>query len=125
MRFSKVLFAFFIILSMTLNFGFFYGDMVTLRHHNEFELFAAIIVGMIALTLKLGDKSPMGNIQLATSLVSILQLLTASVIWWSAGGIDIKQIELLPVIVSLSGGALLSNIVSVIMLIVEQTALRR
>lgn len=125
MKFSKVLFAFFIILSMTLNFGFFYGDMVTLSHHNEYELFAAIVVGLIALTLKLGDKSPMGNIQLATSLVSILQLITASIIWWSTGSIEQEQIDALPVIVSLSGGALLSNIVSVVMLIVEQTALRR
>jgi hypothetical protein len=125
MKSSKVLFAFFIILSMTLNFGFFYGDMITLKHHNEYELFSAIIVGMIALALKLGDRSPMGNIQLATSLVSTLQLLTASVIWWSAGNAPANQINVLPLIVSLSGGALLANIVSVIMLIVEQTALRK
>jgi hypothetical protein len=125
MKSSKVLFAFFIILSMTLNFGFFYGDMITLTHHNEYELFAAIIVGMIALALKLGDRSPMGNIQLATSLVSTLQLLTASIIWWSAGNVPANQINVLPLIVSLSGGAFLANIVSVIMLIVEQTALRK
>lgn len=125
MKFSKVLFAFFIILAMTLNFGFFYGDMTDLRYHNEYELFAAIVVGLIALTLKLGDKSPMGNIQLATSLVSTLQLLTASIIWWNAGGDVDQQLYYIPVIVSLSGGALLANIVSVVMLIIEQVALRR
>ena len=41
---NKVFFAFFIILATTLNFGFFIGDIDNINHHNQFELFFAIIV---------------------------------------------------------------------------------
>ena len=61
MNFEKVLFAFFILLALTLNFGFFIGDMSNPSHHNVFELFAALVVSLIATLMKFGDKSHCWN----------------------------------------------------------------
>ena len=50
MNLDKVISGFFIILAMTINFGFFYGDMHSLDAHSKYELFAAIIINVIATT---------------------------------------------------------------------------
>lgn len=121
---NKVYFAFFIILATTLNFGFFIGDMNEVSHHHSFELFFAIIINLIAFTLKLGTKTQIDTIQLATSLVSCLQLLIASVIWFVATEQNSLN-ELLPSIVSLSGGAFLANIISVTLLVVDAVIYKR
>ncbi len=116
MNTQKVISGFFIILAMTLNFGFFYGDIDNFSHHSPYELFATIVVNLIATILKLGDKTQLGSVLLATSLVADIQLLSAAIVWGislyvAANGItDSAQI-----IVSLSGGALMANIVSVIL----------
>ncbi|MBD3794671.1 MAG: hypothetical protein IE878_03540 [Epsilonproteobacteria bacterium] len=118
MNFEKVVAGFFIILAMTLNFGFFYGDLADIEFHDKYELFAAIVVNIIATTLKLGDKTQMGSVLLATSLVAVIQLIAAATIWtiveYSGGAIDKSYSS---IIVSLSGGALLANITSVILYI--------
>ena len=44
MNLEKVIFAFFIVLALTLNFGFFIGDLDDPSHHNIYELFAALVV---------------------------------------------------------------------------------
>ena len=116
MNAQKVISGFFIILAMTLNFGFFYGDIDNFAHHSPYELFATIVVNLIATVLKLGDKTQLGSVLLATSLVADIQLIAAATVWGislyvAKGGIaDSAQI-----IVSLSGGALMANIVSVIL----------
>ena len=48
MNAEKVVFGFFIVLALTLNFGFFLGDIDSLAHHNVYELFAALVVSLIA-----------------------------------------------------------------------------
>jgi len=123
MNFEKVLFAFFILLALTLNFGFFVGDMSNPNHHNVFELFAAVVVSLIATLMKFGDKSHVGTVLLASSLVADLQLIAACLVWGiSVYGMSAPLNEYtLASIVSLSGGALLANIVSVIILSVETT----
>ena len=77
--------------------------------------------------LKFGDRSHMGALLLATSLVAILQLVAAAVVWTLA--VHVEGIGLTPVvmasIVSLSGGAMLANVISVILLIIETVMLRR
>ena len=113
MNLDKVIAGFFIILAMTVNFGFFYGDMESLEAHSKYELFAAIIVNIIATTLKLGDKTQMGSVLLATSLVADIQLIAAAIIWTVAANVYVMNGEVISTIVSLSGGALLANIVSV------------
>jgi hypothetical protein len=117
MNLEKVRAGFFIILAMTLNFGFFYGDMDSMVHHHKYELFAAIIVNLIATTLKLGDRTQMGSVLLATSLVADIQLIAAATVWTIAEYTNSMDAGMIGIIISLSGGALLANITSVILYI--------
>ncbi len=126
MNLEKVIFSFFMILALTLNFGFFYGVVDDPNHHNVYELFAVIVVNLIATVLKFGDRSQMGAMMLATSLVAVVQLVSAAIVWTFA--IHIYETGLTPAtmttIVSLSGGAVLANIISVILLMIEAAMLR-
>ena len=126
MNLDKVVSGFFIILAMTLNFGFFYGDLADIALHDKYELFAAIIVNVIATVLKLGDRTQMGSVLLATSLVAVIQLIAAASVWTIAFNTtgEINR-EISAVIVSLSGGALLANIVSVLLYIGDTLRSRR
>lgn len=117
MNIDKVRAGFFIILAMTLNFGFFYGDPSDITHHSKFELMAAIVVNLIATILKLGDKTQTGSVLLATSLVADIQLITAAIVWAVYANVYVVDANISTVIVSLSGGALLANIVSVVLYI--------
>ena len=81
MNLEKVVFGFFIVLAATLNFGFFIGDIDRPELHNVYELFAAIVVNLIATVLKFGDRTQIGAIHLATSLVADLQLIAAAITW--------------------------------------------
>jgi hypothetical protein len=125
MNLEKVRAGFFIILAMTLNFGFFYGEMDSLIHHSKYELFAAIVVNLIATTLKLGDKTQMGSVLLATSLVADIQLIAAATIWTIAYYNNAINPESIGLIISLSGGALMANIVSVILYVSETVKSKR
>ena len=124
---EKVIFAFFIILALTLNFGFFIGDIDNAAHHNSYELFAAIVVNLIATVLKFGDRTHLGAVLLATSLVADLQLIAAAIVWGVTqyGMANGYNTEAVVAVVSLSGGALLANIVSVILLVAETMMVRR
>lgn len=124
MNLEKVIFGFFIILAMTLNFGFFVGEIDNPQHHLHYELYIAIVVNLIATVLKFGDRTQIGAIHLATSLVADLQLITAAIIWVVAGSKGANP-EVIVGVVSLSGGAFLANITSVIILIYETVTLRR
>ena len=127
MNFEKVMFAFFIVLALTLNFGFFIGDMDDPNHHDVLELAGALIVSLIATIMKFGDRSQMGAVLLATSLVADLQLLIAAGVWvWAVNVTDADTTaHVIARIVSLSGGALLANLVSVTLLIAETISIRR
>src|SRR3712207_5527620 len=78
---EKVVFGFFVLLAATLNFGFFIGDMRDPDLHNPYELFAAVVVNLIALVLKFGDRTQIGAVHLATSLVASLQLVAAALMY--------------------------------------------
>lgn len=127
MNLEKVVFSFFMILALTLNFGFFYGDVSNPDHHNIYELFAVLVVNLIATVLKFGDRSQMGAMLLATSLVAMVQLISASLVWTFA--VHVQETGLTPsvmaTIVSLSGGAVLANVISVILLTIEASMLRQ
>ncbi len=127
MNLEKVAFAFFIVFAATLNFGFFIGDIDRPEHHNIYELFAAIVVNMIATVLKFGDRTQIGAVHLSTSLVADIQLIAAAVVWAVAEHVTGTGMtpETTANIVSLSGGALMANVVSVIMLIAETVMMRR
>ncbi|WP_455234275.1 DUF6394 family protein [Thiogranum longum] len=127
MNLEKVFFAFFSILALTLNFGFFIGEIDDPDHHNAYELFAALIVSLIATIMKFGDRAHIGALLLATSLVADLQLIAAALVWGFT--LYVAETELTPAIiasiVSLSGGAMLANLTSVILLVVETVTFRR
>jgi hypothetical protein len=127
MNLEKVIFGFFVLLAATLNFGFFIGDIDNPEVHNVFELFAALTVSLIATVLKFGDRTQIGAVHLATSLVADLQLAAAVVVWvWadqvSDGGLTAAATAS---VVSLSGGALLANLVSVVLLVTETVTFHR
>ena len=118
MSMDKIVSGFFFILAMTLNFGFFYGNPTVIAEHSSFELFAAIVINIIATVLKLGDKTQLGSVLLATSLVADIQLIASATVW--SFGIYVTNgmnVETVTAIVSLSGGALLANVVSVILFV--------
>ncbi|MDF1875150.1 hypothetical protein JHD48_05335 [Sulfurimonas sp. SAG-AH-194-I05] len=117
MNLDKVIAGFFIIFAMTLNFGFWYGDALDMNMHSKYELFAAIVVNLIATVLKLGDKTQMGSVLIATSLVAVLQLIMAATIWTIYAEGDYIAPDHFGEIISLSSGALLANITSVILYI--------
>ncbi len=121
MNLEKVIFSFFIVLALTLNFGFFIGEIDNPAHHNVFELFAAIVVNLIATFLKFGDRTHTGATLLATSLVADLQLIAAAMVWGYMEHVSAAGLtgEGMTSIVSLSGGALLANLISVVLLVID------
>ena len=127
MNTEKVVFGFFIVLAASLNFGFFYGAIDRPELHPPFHLFGAIVINLIATVLKFGDRTQIGAIHLATSLVADLELIAASLDW--AYAVYVSPDGMTPAamasVVSLSGGALLANLVSVIILIADTVSLRR
>jgi hypothetical protein len=127
MNLEKVIFGFFILLAATLNFGFVYGDLDNPDFHNRWEFFAALVVNLIATVLKFGDRTHVGAIHLAASMVALIQLVAAALVWFFAplGADGIIPPRSMAAIVSLAAGALLANLVSVTILIVETTMQRR
>ncbi len=127
MNLEKVVFAFFSVLALTLNFSFFFGELDNTTQHHPYELFAALVVSLIATIMKFGDRAHIGALLLATSLVADLQLIAAALVWGFA--LYVTNTEVTPAtmssIVSLSGGALLANLTSVILLVVETVTFRR
>ena len=127
MNLEKVVFGFFVLLAATLNFGFFIGDISRPELHNTYELLAALVVSLVATVLKFGDRTQIGAVHLATSLVADLQLIAAVITWVIA--VQVSGIGMTPhvtaAVVSLSGGALLANVVSLVMLVSETVMMRR
>jgi len=125
MNLQKVISGFFFILAMTINFGFFYGDIARPELHSVYELFFALVISLISTVLKIGDKTQLGSVLLATSLVADLQLIAAVTVWTVTEYLSIVDVEAFAAIISLSGGALLANITSVILYIGETLKSKR
>nr|VFJ67058.1 MAG: hypothetical protein BECKFW1821C_GA0114237_10111 [Candidatus Kentron sp. FW] len=127
MNLEKVIFGFFIVLALTVNLGFVVGDIDNPLHHNVYELSAAILINLFATGLKLGDRSHIGAVLLATSLVANLQLIAAALVWTVS--VHIMSSGLTPgvmaSIVSLTAGALAANVISVIILVMDTMRVRR
>jgi Ca2+/H+ antiporter, TMEM165/GDT1 family len=126
MSFDKILFAFVIVLALTLNVGFVVGDIDDITHHDKYELALAIVVSLIATVMKFGDRSLLGSTMLATSLVADVQLIAAAVVWASAtlNGAAISEHDTV-IVVSLAIGAMVANVISVVLLLIETASLRR
>ena len=126
MNLEKVVFGFFVLLAATLNFGFVLGDIADPALHSPYELFAALVVSLIATVLKFGDRTQMGAVHLATSLVADLQLIGAAVVWGIAVNVSEQGLDAAgtAAVVSLAAGALLANTVSVVLLVAETVSYR-
>jgi len=114
---EKVFFGFFIVLALTLNVAFVVGEIGSPEHHSIWLLFAAVLVNLIATVLKLGDRSQIGALLLATALVADLQLLVSAFIWTFADTSAGLAVSTIATIVSLAYGALVANLVSVTLLV--------
>ncbi len=123
---ERVLFAFVIVLALTLNVGFTVGDISDPEQHNRYELFGAIVVSLVATVMKFGDRSPLGSTMLATSLVADLQLIAAAACWGLYAGFgNTLSGGQMATVVSLAIGALVANVISVVLLVIEVANLRR
>jgi len=127
MNLEKVIFGFFVILALSLNLAFFIGEIDNPAHHDVISFFLVVVVNIIATGLKLGDRSQTGAVLLATSLVADILLIAAAIIWtYSAHVSEAGMIpDTMAIIVSLAGGALVANIVSVATVVGETLMLRR
>ena len=117
---EKVIFGFFVVLAATLNFGYFVGDLTDI-----YELYAAVVVNVIAVILKFGDRTQIGALHLATSLVAVIQLIAAAITWILANTDGAITGAEMSAVVSLSGGALVANIVSIVLLVGETLTYHR
>ena len=102
MNLERVLFGFVIILALSFTFAFVMGGIDNASHHNIWLLTIAILINLIATGLKLGDRSQVGALLLASSLAVDVLLITARVVWV----IDADQTALGP------GPESMANIVS-------------
>jgi len=66
MNLERVVFGFFVILTLSLNVAFVAGSVETVSHHNVWILTFTIIVNLVAIGLKLGDRSQTGALLLAS-----------------------------------------------------------
>jgi len=126
MSYDKILFAVVIVLALTLNADFVYGDPEIIAYHNKYVLFFALVISLMATVLKFGERSLLGSTMLATSLVADVQLIGAALTWayLSVDGDTVSAADSVT-IVSLAVGALVANVVSVILLVIETASLRR
>ncbi len=127
MNLERVVFGFVIILALTFNFVFVMGDIDNPQHHNIWILTIAILVNFISIGLKLGDRSQVGALLLASSLVAGVLLITARIVWIIAQSETAigPSTESMVTIVSLAGGALIASIVSVAILVGDTLISRR
>ena len=127
MNLEKVVFGFFVLLAATLNFGYVTGDIANPAHHNVIELYAAVVVNIIAAILKFGDRTQIGAIHLAASLVATIQLIAATLawVWYTQVQAEPLTAHAMSSVVSLALGAVLANVVSVVLLVIETANFRR
>lgn len=127
MNLERVIFGFFTLLALTLNVVFVMGDIDNVHHHSVWILTIAIIVNVVATALKLGDRTQVGALLLASSLVADLLLIAARVVWVVAqeDAVVGPGAQAMVTVVSLAIGALVANIVSAAILIGDTLMSRR
>lgn len=112
---SQFVYGFFIILTVTSNYGFVLGEIDQPDHHGFFALLFTIAANGAAIWLKIRDRSEIAGLMMASGLVAILQLTLAAAIGlfslYSTGTAMSAKFTI--VIVSLAYGGLLANLVAV------------
>lgn len=123
MRGEKVWFSLFVLLALTLNFGYVYGEIDNPLHHDYLELFLTFVVSIICTLLKLGDRTHLGALLLATSLVADAQLSLAIAV--STFSTMPNAPQTIAMVVSFAAGALIANMISVLVVVIESSTFRR
>ncbi len=127
MNMERVVFGFVIILALSFTYAFVMGDVADANHHNVWMLTIAILINLIATGLKLGDRSQVGALLLASSLVVDVLLIAARVLWvvYESETASGPSPESMANIVSLAGGALVASIATVVILVGDTLLSRR
>ncbi len=118
MNLKEVMYGFFLLLALTSNFTFFYSYQYTLFGSNIFLLGVAIFFNLIMVFRKLNDEHQLGAVFLSTSIVALLELILAGLIVVYSYYYSIESEAFASSVISLSGGALLANIISVGMYVI-------
>ena len=127
MNLERVIFGFFILLALTLNVVFVVGEIDNYKHHNVWVLTLAILVSLTATGLKLGDRTQVGALMLAASLVADLLLISSRIVWVVTepdSGMGPGP-EAMATIVAIAMGALVAHAVSAVILIGDTLMSRR
>ncbi|MDR1976431.1 MAG: DUF6394 family protein [Campylobacteraceae bacterium] len=109
MDWGKVIYIFFALMSLTTTAGFLYEQ-------NEIVLFVAMSINLISTFLKIGIKNTLSAELLASSLVADLHLIPAFLILEISHNIN--------VVIALAIGAIVANLFSLILVIVESARAR-
>lgn len=117
MRLKTIVFAWLVVLAASLNLALFVGDIDRPAHHQTVMWLATLVASGCVLVMSLRHRTGLGAVALAARLVVVVQLLTAAVAWGASSGPS--GAAFMAGAVSLTGGALLANIVSVTCLIVD------
>ncbi len=127
MKLEKVVLGFFVVLAFALNVVFVIGEVSNAAHHNVWVLTIAILINLITAGLMLGDRSQLGAVLLATSLVANLLLISARLVWVVQGdaGSESLGADQMVLIVGLAYGALSANFISVATLTIDTIISRR
>ncbi len=104
MEWRMVWTTFFLLMALTTTISY-------LFHGNGFELIIAVSMNLIATTLKLGARRTTGAMTMAASLVADIHLIPALASFYILNDIHLAT--------SLAWGAMVANVISVLMLIIE------
>ena len=109
MDWGKVIYVFFILMSLTTTAGFIYES-------DEVTLFIAASINLVSTILKIGVKNLLAAEMFASSLVADLHLIPAFIYLSFIGNVKMS--------VGLAIGAVVANIFSVILVFIESNKLR-
>lgn len=110
--------AFTVLLAACLNWGFFVGDLSDPVQHHGALLWAAAVAGLGSTALTLSTRTEAKPIEVAVRLVADVQLIVALLVFQLARSTSGRlSPQATTTAVSLSGGALLANIVAVTLLV--------
>ena len=89
---NQVIYGFFIILTVTSNYGYVLGGIENPEHHSFSGLLFTIVANIIAIRFKFQDRSEIGYVMIATGLVALTQLILAAAMGFV--GLDTKDLAM-------------------------------
>jgi len=125
MELNKILTNFIIFAALALNIEFVLGDFDNINEHNLNILYIAIVINIISTIAKFGENNELGNLIVSSSILALVQLIITAITWFYFDNYEHNLVENSREIVSIAFGALIFNSLSVIMLIIDTTRLKR